>query len=94
MQKDESGELEDDIDLQIESEYRKYQLNKISSAGTIKKREALKENTQLGNAPADISFGKVKEMGKVQENLNRLLDLMGCRSYQEALIKVDQMRKN
>jgi hypothetical protein len=87
------GMEEDEIDLLIESEYRRYQLNRLNSTSTAKKREVLKENSQASNQP-EISFGKVKEMGRVQENLSRLIELMGCRSYQEALIKVDQMRKN
>jgi hypothetical protein len=52
-------EGEDEIDLQIECEYKRFQQNKCNGASTIKKREALKENVQQANSP-DITFGRIK----------------------------------
>jgi hypothetical protein len=95
MFRERNEQYQQELDALIEAEYQLYKEGKrraLIGSGNKKPERALKENVR-GNSPEPVTFGRIKQMGQSEEQLAYLLKKLGCRSYEEACDKVQQVNQ-
>ena len=62
-------------------------------SGLKRTQRVLQETVQGNQSPSSITFGKIKAMNQSEENMQRLLKKLDCRTYEEAASKIERVNK-